>query len=96
MSIMKNNILDKNDYKTLAFLNNQRKNRKLFIFCSVFSILIGMTVILVCLKVYRERFLWEGLYFISIGIALFYLNNQFIKMAILLEKLLNLLQKSQN
>ncbi len=81
-------MLNQKDYKILTFLDKHRKNRPLFLFCSFFSCSIGVIVILACIKVYQERFLWEGLCFISIGISLHYLNTKFIQIAELIDKLM--------
>ena len=84
---MEKQYLNDDDIKILSFLKTHHKNHKLYIFCSIFSFSIGALVILACFKIYKERFLWEGLFFISLGLVLIFTNNKFIKIYKLIQKI---------
>jgi len=84
---MEKQYLNDDDIKILRFLKTHHKNHKLYIFCSIFSFLIGVLVVLTCFKIYKERFLWEGLYFISLGFVLIFTNSKFTRIYKLIKKI---------
>jgi len=80
-------FLDENDKNLLSFLNKQRANRKYVIFCSLFSFLVGLILIIGCFIEFHERFFYGGLFFTFMGFVLIFTNNKFNRILSLIEKI---------